>query len=260
MLLEQLTLTFAVIGSFMTALFVLSVLIKRNDVADVAWGTGIFIVALTSYYTGPQDTFSALLTILAGLWGLRLTLRIFLRNRKKSEDFRYKAWRDTWGKWFYIRSYFQVYILQGFLMVVVGYPFIHATLYADTYTLGVFFVAGLLVWCLGYFFEVVGDWQLDSFLKSKPAKGSIMDKGLWRYTRHPNYFGEVTMWWGIFLMFAPLPLSYLTLISPLCITYLILKVSGIPMLEKGFADNPAFQEYKKHTSAFFPLPRKNTHV
>jgi len=256
MFLEQLTLTFAVIGSFMTALFVLSVLIKRNDVADVAWGTGIFIVALTSYLTGPQDTFSTLLTILAGLWGLRLTLRIFLRNRKKSEDFRYKVWRDTWGKWFYVRSYFQVYILQGLLMVVVGYPFIHASLFAGTYALGAFFVVGLLVWCLGYFFEVIGDWQLDTFLKSKPAKGSIMDKGLWKYTRHPNYFGEVTMWWGIYLMLIPLPLSYLILISPLCITYLILKVSGIPMLEKGFADNPAFQEYKKRTSAFFPLPPK----
>ena len=184
MFLEQLTLTFAVIGSFMTALFILSVLMKRNDVADVAWGTGIFIVALTSYLTGPQDTFSTLLTILAGLWGLRLTLRIFLRNRKKSEDFRYKVWRDTWGKWFYVRSYFQVYILQGLLMVVVGYPFIHASLFAGTYALGAFFVVGLVVWCLGYFFEVIGDWQLDTFLKSKPAKGSIMGKGLWKYTRH----------------------------------------------------------------------------
>jgi len=256
MLLEQLSLAFVVIGAFVSGLFILSLVLKRNDIADVAWGTGIFIVALVSYFSGTQNGLSLLLTILAGLWGVRLTLRIYLRNRKKPEDFRYKKWRDDWGRWFYVRSYFQVYLLQGLLMVAVGYPFIHASLLGEGYGLNVLTYLGLIIWCVGYFFEVVGDWQLDTFIANKPAPGEILTSGLWKYTRHPNYFGEVTMWWGIWLTVSVLPFGYLALVSPLAITFLILKVSGIPMLEKAFADNPAFQEYKKNTSAFFPLPPK----
>ena len=257
MILEQLTLTFSIITAFVTVLFVLSLVIKRNDIADVAWGTGIFIVALVSYFSGVKSDLSLLLTILAGLWGLRLTLRIFFRNRRKSEDSRYKQWRDQWGKWFYLRSFLQVYLLQGFLMIVVGYSFVHVNIYGEGYGLGPVAVVGLLIWLIGYFFEVIGDYQLDKFIKDKPEKGSIMDKGLWRYSRHPNYFGEVTMWWGIWIMVSTLPVSYIALVSPLMITFLILKVSGIPMLEKAFDDNPNFQEYKKRTSAFFPLPPKS---
>jgi len=257
MLVEQILLTAIVIGSFVSLLFLVSLIIKRNDIADVAWGTGIFLVALVSYLTGPQTNEIIILTILAGLWGFRLTARIFLRNSKKPEDYRYKAWRDSWGSWFYVRSYFQVYLLQGLLMIVVGYVFIHASVYGDTLTMSPFFVAGILVWTLGYVFEVVGDWQLDAFIKSKPETGTILSSGLWKYTRHPNYFGEVTMWWGLWLMILTLPLSYIALISPITITFLILKVSGIPMLEKKFEGNLQFEEYRKRTSAFFPLPPKN---
>ncbi len=256
MLLTQLILTLASVGFFVTILFVVSCIIKRNDVADVAWGTGIFIVALVSYFTGTKSDVALLLTTLAGLWGLRLTLRIFLRNRNKTEDFRYKKWRDAWGKWFYLRSFFQVYLFQGFLMIVVGYSFIHANLYEENLELHLFTFIGLVVWLIGYIFEVVGDWQLDNFIKRKPAPGTILSSGLWKYTRHPNYFGEVTCWWGIWLIIASLPFSYIALVSPLTITFLILKVSGIPMLEKSFAGNSNFQAYKKRTSAFFPLPPK----
>ncbi|MFT7507540.1 MAG: steroid 5-alpha reductase family enzyme [Acidimicrobiales bacterium] len=256
MFLEQIAFTFSVIGVFVTGLFILSLILKRNDIADVAWGTGIFTVALVSYFSGTQSELSLILTVLAGLWGMRLTLRIFLRNRKKTEDFRYKKWRDEWGKWFYIRSYFQVYLLQGFLMVAVGYSFVHVSIFGNTGVLSLVSVIGLLVWLVGYFFETVGDWQLDRFIMSKPPPGEILSSGLWKYTRHPNYFGEVTMWWGVWIMIASLPMGYIALVSPLIITYLILKVSGIPMLEKSFADNQNFQEYKKRTSAFFPLPPK----
>ncbi len=257
MILENLITTAAVIGTFVSLLFVLSVIIKRNDVADVAWGTGIFIVALVGYLNGPQTTETLIITTLAGLWGFRLTGRIFLRNIKKSEDYRYKVWRDSWGSWFYLRSYFQVYLLQGFLMIVVGYPFVHTSVYGENLAVGTFFILGIIVWVVGYVFEVIGDWQLDSFIKGKPEPGDVLKSGLWKYTRHPNYFGEVTMWWGICLMLVTLPLSYLVLVSPFAITYLILKVSGIPMLEEKFAGNPKFEEYKKRTSAFFPMPPKN---
>ena len=256
MLFTQLLLTLTVVGIFVTILFIISLVIRRNDIADVAWGTGIFIVALTSYFTGEASTLALIVTLLAGLWGLRLTTRIFLRNSQKPEDFRYKKWRDDWGKWFYIRSFLQVYLLQGLLMVVIGYIFIHLAVFGSEDNFGQLSIIGLVVWLVGYFFETVGDYQLDTFIKSKPQKGSVLSTGLWQYSRHPNYFGEVTMWCGLWLMIATTPLSFVALISPLTITYLILKVSGIPMLEKSFADNPNFQEYKKNTSAFFPLPSK----
>jgi len=256
MLVEQLQFTAIIILGFVTFLFFISLIVKRNDIADVAWGTGIFLVALLSYLTGPQNTVTAIITVLAGLWGLRLTLRIFLRNIKKGEDYRYKTWRDSWGKWFYLRSYFQVYVLQGFLMVVVGYSFVHVSVYGQNAELTVFGLIGLLFWVVGYFFEVVGDYQLDAFLKNPASKGKIMNRGLWKYSRHPNYFGEVTMWWGMWLIVVTLPFGWVALVSPLMITFLILKVSGIPMLEAKFADNPAFQEYRARTSAFFPLPPK----
>lgn len=256
MILPQLLTVLAVIGTFVSCLFLLSVIIKRNDIADIAWGSGIFIVALVSYFTGFQNEVTLLLTILAGLWGLRLTTRIFLRNIKKEEDFRYKKWRDSWGKIFYIRSFLQVYVLQGLLMVVIGYPFIHAAVYGKGASLSVLSVVGLVVWLVGYFFEVVGDYQLDTFIHNPQNKGLLMDKGLWKYTRHPNYFGEVTMWWGIWLMVITMPYGLLAIVSPLTITFLILKVSGVPMLEKKFENDPAFQEYKKRTSVFFPLPPK----
>ncbi len=256
MLFAQLQLTIISIGLFVSLLFVLSVIIKRNDIADIAWGAGIFLVAVLSFITGPENTITTLLTILAGLWGVRLALRIFLRNVKKGEDFRYKVWRDTWGKWFYIRSYIQVYLLQGLLMVVIGYPFIHAAVYGTTTSLSIAGLLGIAVWCIGYFFEVIGDYQLDTFIKNPANKGEVMDRGLWQYTRHPNYFGEVTMWWGVWLITLTLPLGFFTIISPLTITFLILKVSGIPMLEKKFAGNEKFEAYKKRTSVFFPLPPK----
>lgn len=253
MLLYQLTTIAAVIFFFVTTLYVISLIIKRNDIADTAWGIGILLVALTSYVLrAEKGALMQVLLLLAVLWGIRLSVRIFLRNMHKGEDYRYKKWRDEWGAWFYVRSYFQVYLLQGFLMVVVGYPFIHASVYGGTVSIGTVAILGILMWITGYFFEVVGDWQLDQFIKSKPEKGTILKTGLWKYTRHPNYFGEVTMWWGMWLLVATLPVGYIALVSPLMITFLILKVSGIPMLEKQFEGNADFEEYKRKTNAFFP--------
>ena len=257
MLFHELVVVLGVIFSFVSALFILSVLIRRNDIADSAWGTGILLVTGTGFFLQTEkNLLTTILFVLVTLWGLRLSVRILLRNIKKDEDYRYKQWRDTWGKWFYLRSYFQVYLLQGFLMIVVGYPVLHASVYGGTEKIGLLTLAGLVIWCIGYFFEVIGDWQLDTFIKNKPALGVILSTGLWHYTRHPNYFGEVTMWWGIWLMVAGTNLSFLALVSPLMITFLILKVSGIPMLEKRFAGNIQFEAYKKSTNAFFPWKPK----
>ncbi len=258
-MLSELILIATVIFSFVTILFILSLILKRNDIADIAWGIGILLVASTSYILNTEkNVLVSILLVLVALWGLRLSIRIFLRNIQKGEDYRYKKWRDEWGRWFYIRSYFQIYLLQGFLMVVVGYSVVHANVYAGNQSVGMLAILGILVWCVGYFFEVVGDFQLDQFIKSKPTEGTILSTGLWKYTRHPNYFGEVTMWWGLWLIVSIFPFGYIALISPLMITFLILKVSGIPMLEKRFEGNSAFEAYKKRTSAFFPLPQRSS--
>jgi steroid 5-alpha reductase family enzyme len=177
-----------------------------------------------------------------------------MRNLRKPEDHRYAVWRETWT-YFYLRSFFQIFLLQGFFLFVILLPvtFIHASVPAP---LGVLDAVGVMLWCIGFFFESVGDYQLKKFLKDPAHKGKIMDQGLWAYSRHPNYFGEVLQWWGIFLCAVLLPFGYLTAVGPLLITYLIVFISGVPMLEKKYEGRPDFEAYKKKTSVFFPLPRK----
>jgi steroid 5-alpha reductase family enzyme len=246
-----------VITLYVVALFILSLILKRNDIADVAWGGGILLVGITSYVqqTNPTTLSKIVLSVVA-VWAVRLSVRIFLRNKKKSEDVRYKKWREGWGRWFYIRSFFQVYILQGFLMLVVGYPLIHVVVYGEE-TLSLLFVGvGFCVWLFGFLFEVVGDYQLDRFLGNTNNKGKIMQTGLWQYSRHPNYFGEVVQWWGVWCMVLSVPFGVYAFVGPFMITVLILKVSGVPMLEESMAKNPDFEKYKKTTSVFFPLPPK----
>lgn len=251
---ELLTIVALAIFSFVTTLFVVSLIIKRNDIADIAWGPGIGIVAVMSYVYGNGSALSLLITGIIVVWALRLGVHISMRNRGKREDPRYAAWREEWGRWVVLRSYLQVYLLQGSLMIVVGYPAVHAAVFGGAVPALAYL--GVAVWLVGFVFETVGDYQLLRFIKNPENKGRIMRYGLWKYTRHPNYFGEVTQWWGVFVMVVAAPYGFVAIISALTITFLILKVSGIPMLEKQFDDNPEFQEYKKHTSAFFPaLPK-----
>jgi len=241
---------------YMSLWFVVSLVKKRNDVADVAWGLGFVLISWTSFflvdYSGPREI---LINILVTIWGLRLAWHIHTRNKGKSEDYRYLAWRKEWGQWFYLRSFLQVYFLQGLLLFLIVLPVLVINKNSEA-TLGVLDFLGVLVWLLGFYFEVVGDAQLVRFIKNPANKGKLMQSGLWAYTRHPNYFGEVVQWWGIWLVALSVPNGAFAIIGPLTITILILKVSGIPMLEKKMAENPEFVEYKKKTSMFIPLPRK----
>lgn len=247
--------TALLILAFVTLWFVVSLIKKRNDVADIAWGLGFVSICFYLFFTQAGSPISALVYSLVSLWGLRLAIHIFLRSKGKAEDFRYKKWREEWGKYFLIRSYLQVYILQGFFMLLISLPILIASLAPPPY-FNAFTVIGFLIWLIGFAFEAIGDYQLSVFIKNKKNKTDIMQTGLWRYTRHPNYFGEVLLWWGIFLMVLPMPNGFWGIISPLTITFLLLKVSGIPMLEAKYKDNTLFQDYKRRTSAFFPLPPK----
>jgi steroid 5-alpha reductase family enzyme len=241
---------------YMSLWFIISILKKRNDIADVAWGLGFIILAWTSYIISMNFNLRGLLVVvLVSIWGLRLAWHIYSRNKGKTEDYRYLAWRQEWGNWFYLRSYFQVYILQGIFLFLIILPVLIINNNLGK-VIGALDVVGVLVWLIGFFFEVVGDAQLSNFIKNPENKGKLMQRGLWQYTRHPNYFGEVTQWWGIWLIALSVPNGWLSIIGPLTITILILKVSGIPMLEKKMENNPEFAEYKRRTSIFIPkLPK-----
>ena len=236
---------------YVTVWFIIGMFRKRNDVADIAWGLGFVLLCVFFFFTRPFSTMAAIVYALIVLWGLRLALHIAWRSAGKPEDFRYRQWRDTWGRWFVLRSYLQVYVLQGCFMLLIAAPVLIAAEAASN-RVHAMTIAGIALWAIGFVFEAVGDYQLSVFVKNKRNKVDIMQTGLWRYTRHPNYFGEVLLWWGIFLIVLPLPHGLWGIISPLTITFLLLKVSGIPMLEEKYADNPQFQDYKKRTSAFFP--------
>lgn len=246
----------SVVFIYMSLWFVVSLVKKRNDVADVAWGLGFVLVTWVSFFLSDDSGARGLLaSLLVSVWGVRLAWHIHTRNKGKTEDYRYLAWRKEWGKWFYIRSYAQVYLLQGTLLFLIVIPvlFINKDVGAS---LGLLDFVGVAVWLLGFYFEVVGDAQLARFIKDPTNKGKLMQSGLWAYTRHPNYFGEVTQWWGIWLIALSVPNGLLAIVGPLTITVLIVKVSGIPMLEKKMAEHPDFAEYKRTVSAFIPLPRK----
>lgn len=245
-----------IVTLYMTCWFAVAVRKGRNDLADIAWGGGFILVALSSLALhGAVTPRSALVSGLVVIWGTRLAVHIGLRNRGKPEDARYRKWREEWGEHVLLRSFLQIFLLQGCLLLVISIPVILVNL-SPPEPLAWLDVLGLLVWLTGFLFEAEGDFQLVLFKRNPAHKGKIMTTGLWRYTRHPNYFGEVTLWWGIYLIALSVPHGWLTVVGPLTITILILKVSGIPMLEKKYEGNAEFQEYKRRTSAFWPLPPK----
>ena len=253
-MLNLLMIEIIVVVIYMTMWFLVAQVLKRNDIADIAWGTGFIVTALSAMIftegVAPRGFLALLLVI---LWGVRLACHIFFRNRRKGEDSRYRKWRQEWGKYAVIRAYFQVFLLQGLLIIVISLP-VTAIIMSAQNSFGAFDVFGVCIWFVGFAFEAVGDYQLMKYKRNPANKGKIMTQGLWKYTRHPNYFGEVALWWGIYFIALSVPWGWATILGPVTITCLILKVSGIPLLEEKYEDNPEFQIYRKRTSAFFPLP------
>jgi steroid 5-alpha reductase family enzyme len=244
---------FLIIFIYATCWFIAAVIKKRNDIADIAWGIGYILICLYLFLCYESSAVNILLYTLVTAWGLRLSLHIYSRNTNKTEDFRYKAWRDEWGRSFYWRSYLQVFLLQGVFLIVILSPVIHAAV-ETSHTWNVYTGIGSFCWLIGFYFQAVGDWQLAYFIKHKKTPGAVMQTGLWKYSRHPNYFGEIMMWWGIFIITIPYTNSLYFIAGPLTITGLLVFVSGIPMLEKKYKGNPAFEDYKKRTSVLIPMP------
>lgn len=243
-----------VIFAYMTVLFFVSLIKKNNSFVDIGYGAGFIIIALLSYVYGKSFALvQTIATALVLVWGVRLSYRIGRRNIGKEEDFRYKKWREEWGRWVVVRSFFQIFMLQGLIIVIISTPILLLnTIDLSGWSSSPLFWIGLFLWAAGFIFEALGDAQLDSFIRKPENKGLIMDKGLWRYTRHPNYFGEALMWWSLWLIALSGGVSLYTVVSPLLITFLLLKVSGVPLLEKRWAGDPAYEEYKRKTSVFIP--------
>jgi steroid 5-alpha reductase family enzyme len=241
---------------YFTAFFLIGTLKKNNGVVDIGWGLGFVLAAWPALFINnvlslPQVTAASMATV----WGLRLFYHILKRNAGKPEDFRYAAWRKAWGKWLLPRAFLQIYMFQGLFMLIISLPL---TLAADARgsVSAPLYILGVLLFAAGFFFEAVGDHQLRLFVRDPANKGKIMDKGLWRYTRHPNYFGESVIWWGIFLTAVSGGVPWYAAIGPAAITFLLLFVSGVPLLEKSMMKRPGYVQYAARTSVFLPLPAK----
>ncbi|MFM7717919.1 MAG: DUF1295 domain-containing protein [Actinomycetota bacterium] len=242
--------------AFMALVWVVSLVVGKASIVDVVWSLCFVIVAIVGYAYGDPAALErrTLLLGLVTVWGLRLSLHILVRNWGKPEDYRYAAWRVKYGAdrywWF---SLFQVFWLQGALALLVAAPLIVGAA-GPAGEFDVFWL-GVALWVVGFAFEAGGDWQLVRF-KADPANaGKVMDRGFWRYTRHPNYFGDACVWWGYGLIALAAPWGWLALLGPVLMTVLLLRVSGVSMLEKTIGERrPGYAEYVRRTSAFLPRP------
>jgi len=246
------------IWAFATIIWMLSVYLKNASIVDIFWGLSFVIVSAFYFMVSPDISARKIITmILVVIWGLRLSIYIFWRNIGKPEDYRYQAFRKKYGEkrywWF---SYFQVFLLQGFLVWLISAPLLAINYFAEENPFGVFDVLGILVWLIGFTFEAGGDWQLARFKKNPENKGKLLTNGFWKYTRHPNYFGDAAVWWG-FAILSVASGCYLPVLSALLMTWLIVKVSGVSMLEGTLKNTkPGFEDYINKTSAFIPWFQK----
>lgn len=246
--------------ALMVCFWLLSLALKDASIMDIFWGPGFVFVAWLTYFTA--DGFlgrKLLVAILVTLWGIRLAVHIAMRNIGKGEDRRYRAWREQYGKHFWWISLFQVFFLQGILLWVISLSFQTAQMAPTPGRFLWLDLLGCVIWCIGFLFEAVGDWQLVKFKSDPNSRGRVMDRGLWAYTRHPNYFGESLTWWGLYVIAITDISHYWTVVSPMVITFLLLRVSGVAMLERDISERrPEYRAYIRRTSAFVPwFPKRD---
>jgi steroid 5-alpha reductase family enzyme len=238
----------------MSLIWILSVALKNVSVVDSFWGPGFVIVCFFYFLrTGGTDIRKLILLTLVAIWGIRLSLYITLRNMGKGEDFRYKEFRKKFGenRYWWI-SFFQTFLLQGFLMWLICAPLLGAQYSSAVKPFGIVDYLGIALWLIGFSFEAGGDYQLSKFRSNPDNKGKVLDKGFWRYTRHPNYFGDAAVWWGYGLICISAG-SYIPMLGSILMTALIIKVSGVALLEKTLVNQkPGYKEYVEKTSAFIP--------
>lgn len=243
----------------MTVLWVISIFIRNVSIVDLFWGAGFVCLAAFFFIrTEGNEPRKIIVLTLAAIWGIRLSVYLAWRNAGKGEDFRYRQFRSKYGKnrYWWI-SYFQTFLLQGILMWLISAPLMGAQFYGQEKSFGILDIIGIVLWVTGFLFEAGGDYQLSVFKADHKNKGKVLDKGFWHYTRHPNYFGDSCVWWG-FGFFSLAAGSYLPMLGSLLMTAVIIRVSGVYLLEKSLKEHkPGYAEYIRRTSAFIPwFPKK----
>lgn len=252
-LLELVGVNLAVTATLMFLVWLVSIKLRDVSIVDVVWGAGFVVIAWLCFFLTGEITFrKALLVSLTSIWGLRLSVYLARRKFRTPEDYRYQAMRASIGPRFWLASLFLVFGLQAIIMNLVALPTVAGQL--DTSPIGFWTMLGVALWILGLLFEAVGDSQLARFKSDVNNRGKVLDRGLWRYTRHPNYFGDFLVWWGIFFA-AQGQESWWTAIGPVVMSFLLLRVSGVALLERSLKHNKeGYADYMARTSAFFPWP------
>ncbi len=242
----------------MVVVWLISLPLRDASIVDIFWGMGFVVVAWVSWAIGDGETNrSDLLVAMVSIWGVRLTFHLWWRSRGQPEDYRYQSMRRRTGDSFAIRSLLTVFLFQGLLIWLVSLPVQLAATPAGPRVRAVA-VVGVVVWGIGLFFETVADSQLAKFRAAADDDHAVMDWGLWRYSRHPNYFGDFCVWWGIWLVAADTPDARIGIVGPLLMSFLLLKVSGIPILERGLQRRrEGYDDYAARTSAFIPRPPRS---
>jgi len=244
-----------------SVLWLVSLYTKDASLIDTFWGLGFLGQALLYHYNKATNNGfvgrKQAVVLLTALWTLRLSTYLHLRNYGQTEDWRYRALRRTIGTGFWWKSLFYVFLLQAALNFIIGQP-LYLAQEAETPQYWTWTdMLGFVLFFIGLFFETVGDYQLSNFKSNPSNKGKLLTEGLWSLTRHPNYFGNATMWWGFYL-FALAGGKWQTIFSPILMTFLLLRVSGVSLLERGMIKRkPGYENYIQKTSAFFPWPPKN---
>ncbi len=251
-------------------LWLISLKTRDASIIDIFWGFGFVLVALVCLFLAPEHTpYIMLLAALPILWGLRLTLYLAKRNLGHGEDYRYVAMRErsglsemAWRK----RAFFSIFLGQGFLILIISAPIWVATATGLETDIGTLAIVGAVIWLTGFLFEAIGDAQLAAFKRKHAdydgpyADKPVLDTGLWKYTRHPNYFGNSLIWWGIWLVACAAPAGWVTVFSPIIMTILLVRVSGKDLLERKMKTRKAYADYVRRTSGFipwFPKPKQN---
>jgi len=243
---------------YISLVFLIALRLKRFDIVDIAWGGAFIVMALTSFWLAPErGLLQYIVTGLVIIWGVRLAYTIWRRiTRSPQEDPRYVELRQKWKGNVALNAYGRIFLVQGLLASLVSATVLIVNLSGIT-TTDWLTVVGVCIWVVGFLFESIGDWQLKNHLLDPAKKGQLMTSGLWRYSRHPNYFGEATQWWGIWVIALSVPFGWLGIISPLTITVLLLFVSGVPLTERRFVGRPGWATYRARTSMFIPLPPRH---
>lgn len=246
--------------AFMTALWLVSLAVRDSSIVDIFWGAGFVVLAITYALLGHGVAGRQVLIVtLTAIWGLRLSIHIGRRNWGHGEDPRYANWREQAGNDYWWVSFFRVFLLQGVVMWIISAPLLAAQIRGEPGSISALDIVGVMVWLVGFAFESIGDYQLSRFKADPANKGKVMDKGLWAYTRHPNYFGDATVWWGLYLIAAGTPQGYWMIFAPALMSFLLVRVSGVAMLERSQKKSkPGYEDYVNRTSAFIPWPPKRS--